>query len=166
MHYCVDPRLSALGVRCLHGVGDEPLTHMESGTPDDYQARRIALFVPEAGVDVVVGKSFILESNFEELNGVDFAKGCYVGQELTARTKYRGTVRRRLLGVTSGDALPAPGTAITTAGAEIGELRSACGQRGMALIRTDRLRDAGGDSAVVMAGDVRITPVKPDWLTI
>ena len=163
--YAVDPRLAALGVRCIHPVGDDPLAVHAEGTLDDYAAHRMALAVPEGGTDVLIDKSFILESNFEELNAVDFEKGCYVGQELTARTKFRGTIRRRLFGVTASGDLPEAGTPITVGSAEIGELRSARKGHGIALIRTDRLEEAGGAAAEVMAGDVRVTPVKPDWVS-
>lgn len=159
---CIDPRLARLGARIVH-PRDQPVARpgFDAGTLEDYQAHRIALAVPEGGSDVLVDKSFILESNFEELNAVDFGKGCYVGQELTARTKFRGTVRRRLFGVTADGPLPAPGTPITAGSAEIGEMRSAVDGRGIALIRTDRLAEAG--DTPLLAGDVRITPVKPDW---
>ena len=160
---CVDPRLAALGVRLVHPAEEPPhLDGIGAGTPDDYHAHRLALAVPEGGRDVLVDKSFILESNFEELNGVDFDKGCYVGQELTARTKFRGKIRRRLHGVTARTALPPPGTPITAGGAAIGEMRGAMAGRGIALIRTDRLQ-AAGPEAEIMAGGVGVVPIKPDW---
>ncbi len=160
---CIDPRLAALGVRVVHPRGAPPApAGFAAGTAADYQAHRLALAVPEGGRDVLVDKSFILESNFEELNAVDFEKGCYVGQELTARTKFRGTIRRRLFGVTASGTLPPAGTPITAGTAEIGEMRSSSGGRGIALIRTDRLDEAGPD-ARLLAGDVDIVPVKPDW---
>lgn len=159
---CIDPRLARLGARIVHPRG-EPIVRagFATGTAADYQAHRIALAVPEGGTDVLIDKSFILESNFEELNAVDFEKGCYVGQELTARTHFRGKVRRRLFGVTADAPLPAPGTPITAGSAEIGEMRSAVDGRGIALIRTDRLEEAGATE--LLADGVRITPVKPDW---
>jgi len=160
---CIDPRLAALGARVLHPRAQPPAHDgFAAGTLDDYQAHRLALAVPEGGSDVLIEKSFILESNFEELNAVDFSKGCYVGQELTARTKFRGTIRRRLFGVTADGALPPPGTPITAGSAEIGEMRSHHEGQGIALIRTDRLEEAGAD-AVLLAAGVAITPVKPDW---
>ncbi len=160
---CIDPRLAALGVRIVHPAAT-PLARdgFAPGTLEDYQAHRLALAVPEGGSDVLVEKSFILESNFEELNAVDFNKGCYVGQELTARTKFRGTIRRRLFGVTAEGALPPPGTPITAGSAEIGEMRSARDGIGIALIRTDRLEEAGADTPL-HAGDVTITAHKPAW---
>ena len=160
---CIDPRLPALGGRVVHPRTDPPApAGFADGTLEDYQAHRLTLAVPEGGSDVLIEKSFILESNFEELNAVDFSKGCYVGQELTARTKFRGPIRRRLFGVTGDGALPPPGTPITAGSAEIGEMRSAKGARGIALIRTDRLEEAGAD-AVLSAGGVTITPYKPEW---
>tara|TARA_B100000676_G_scaffold310423_1_gene376907 strand:- start:174 stop:1184 length:1011 start_codon:yes stop_codon:yes gene_type:complete len=163
--HAVDPRLANLGVRSIHPVGSAPCSDVAESTLEDYEAHRVALAVPEGGTDVLVDKSFILESNFEELNAVDFEKGCYVGQELTARTKFRGTVRRRLFGIEAQGDLPPAGTPITVGSAEIGEVRSARKDRGIGLIRTDRLEEAGGSDAEVMAGDIPITPVKPRWVS-
>lgn len=163
--YAVDPRLSAMGVRAIHPVGTTPFAEAAEGSLHDYENHRMALAVPDGGTDVLVDKSFILESNFEELNAVDFEKGCYVGQELTARTKFRGTIRRRLFGITAEADLPPAGTPITVGEAEIGEVRSGLGNHGIALIRIDRLDEAGGDDARVMAGDIAIKPVKPSWVS-
>ena len=160
---CIDPRLAALGARIVHPRQDPPAHEgFAPGSLEDYQVHRLGLAVPEGGSDVLVEKSFILESNFEELNAVDFSKGCYVGQELTARTKFRGTIRRRLFGVTADGALPPPGTPITAGTAEIGEMRSGHAGRGIALIRTDRLEEAGPD-AVLTASGVTVRPSKPGW---
>lgn len=159
----VDPRLAAMGVRAIHPGGSTPFAEAAEGTLRDYEHHRMALAVPDGGTDVLVDKSFILESNFEELNAVDFEKGCYVGQELTARTKFRGTIRRRLFGITADADLPPAGTPITVGEAEIGEVRSGMGNHGIALIRIDRLDEAGGDKAEVMAGGVRVTPIRPAW---
>ena len=163
--HAVDPRLADLGVRSIHPAGSAPCPDLAEGTLEDYEAHRVALAVPEGGTDVLVDKSFILESNFEELNAVDFEKGCYVGQELTARTKFRGTIRRRLFGIEAQGDLPPAGTPITVGSTEIGEVRSARKDRGIGLIRTDRLEEAGGSDAEVMAGDIPITPVKPRWVS-
>jgi len=160
---CIDPRLAALGARMVHPRESAPrLEGFAQGELADWDAHRLALAVPEGGRDVLVDKSFILESNFEELNAVDFEKGCYVGQELTARTKFRGTIRRRLFGVEADGALPPAGTPITAGSAEIGEMRSAIDGRGIALIRIDRLEEAGPDAAL-RAGEVAIRQKKPDW---
>ncbi len=165
--YLVDPRLADLGVRCLHPANEDPFSSCTTvqGSMEDYQQHRIVHAVPEGGSDIIVNSSFALESNFEELNAIDFEKGCYVGQELTARTKFRGTVRRRLFGIEAqASNLPESGTAITANGIEIGTLRSSVGSRGIGLIRKDRLEELGGDDADVLAGDIPVTPKKPAWV--
>jgi folate-binding protein YgfZ len=139
----VDPRLTALGARAVLPVEDVASTMAELGASPlpaaAYEACRLAHGVPASSDDLVVQKSLLLESNFVELAGVAFDKGCYVGQELTARTKYRALVRKRLLPVRVDGPLPAPGTPLLLSGREAGEMRSAAGDRGMALVRLDSL---------------------------
>ena len=106
-------------------------------------------------------RSLLLESNFVELSGVAFDKGCYVGQELTARTKYRALVRKRLLPVHVDGPLPVPGTPLMLVGREAGEMRSGLGERGIALVRLEALKDG---MPVLEAGESRVTPEWPDWL--
>ncbi len=84
-------------------------------------------------------KSVLLEAGFDELDGVSWTKGCYMGQELTARTKYRGLLKRRLVPVSALSDLPAPGTPVTRGGAEVGTLRSCHGPLGLALLRIDAI---------------------------
>ena len=161
----VDPRLAGLGVRMIHPADrPAPFAGDRIGTPEDYQAHRLELGVPEGGRDVLVDKSFILESNFEELNAIDFNKGCYVGQELTARTKHRGTIRKRLFRVDVAGDLPPAGTPIMAGSAEIGEVRSGHGKTAIALIRTDRLEEANEKGDALVAAGTALTPVKPDWV--
>jgi len=161
----VDPRLTKLGVRMIHPVdAPAPFAGDSAGTLDDYEALRLELGVPEGGRDVLVDKSFILESNFEELNAVDFTKGCYIGQELTARTKHRGTIRKRLFRVDVAGDLPPAGTPIMAGDAEIGELRSGRGHMAIALIRTDRLEEAADKGDALVAGGTPVTATKPDWV--
>ena len=132
---CADPRLAALGFRKITTApppeGDEAA----------YHAHRIALGVPDSA-DLPSETLFPLDCNFEELHGVDFDKGCYVGQELTARMKHRATARRRILPVAAASALPPAGTPLSLGAAEIGELRGSIGASGLAIIRLDRLGDA------------------------
>ncbi len=133
-----DPRLPALGFRAA-----------QTTTADDnavvYNTHRIALGVPDSS-DIAPETFFPLDCNFEELHGVDFAKGCYVGQELTARMKHRATARRRILPV-SGPTLPPPGTSLTLGGTEIGDMMGSINGHGLAIIRLDRLGDATEASA-------------------
>jgi hypothetical protein len=161
----VDPRLAALGVRAL--LPTESVMQAMAGLDFDplpadvYETARLAAGVPASSSDLVVQKSPLLESNFVELAGVAFDKGCYVGQELTARTKYRALVRKRLLPVHVDGPLPAPGTPLMLAGREAGEMRSGAGGRGMALVRLEAL---GADMPTLEAGESRVTPVWPAWL--
>ncbi len=159
----IDPRLAALGVRIIHPADSPVYADIADMPADAYDSHRLALSVGEATLDILVGKSFALESNFDHLNAVDFNKGCYVGQELTARTRYRGTVRRRLYRVVSseGGCLPDPGTLITAGKTEIGEMRSSRDATGIALIRTDRLEEAG--KREIRAGATALVAERPGW---
>ena len=160
----VDPRLAELGVRfilpaetaasTLAGLG------LAEGTPEDYDAVRIPLGVPDSSRDIIVEKSTLMESGFDELNGISWDKGCYMGQELTARTKYRGLVKRRLVPVTTDGPLPPPGTPIVRNGREVGELRGGIAGHALALMRVDAL---DGDDGPLTADTTTVTPRKPAW---
>jgi folate-binding protein YgfZ len=147
-----DPRLAALGPRTIGAAAEMPaLSHSAA----DYHAHRLALGVPE-GKDFGSDRMFALDAGLDELHAIDFQKGCYVGQELTARMKHRSTSRKRLLvvegPVAEGDELRADGHAI-------GEVVSVpCEGRGFALVRLDKL------GAQVTAGDRSVTLVRQNWL--
>jgi folate-binding protein YgfZ len=128
----------------------------------DYDRLRLSLGVPDGSHDLVPEKSILLESGFDELNGVDWQKGCYIGQELTARTKYRGLIKKRLFPVRIDGAPPDPGALVTLDGREAGEMRSSRGDVGLALLRLDAVR-AGGR---LIAGDATVTPAQPGWMRI
>ena len=164
---CVDPRLAALGVRAYLPAADAPAAlaaaGFRSGDPADYERLRLSLAVPDGSRDIPVDKGFLLESNFEELNGIDFQKGCYVGQELTARTKYRGTIRKRLFGVEVDGPLPEPGTPIKLGDVEVGTMRSGLGAAGLALLRLEQVERAAAAGQKLTAAGATLTPVKPDW---
>jgi folate-binding protein YgfZ len=165
----VDPRLPRLGVRALlpketasatlAALGFEPIER------DAYERLRLTLGVPDGSRDLVVDKATLLESGFEELNGVDFGKGCFIGQELTARMKYRGLVRKRLLPVTFAGAPPPAGTVIRLGQREAGEMRSGIEGQGLALLRLEHVEKAKADGMPLMAGDTEILPVVPPWAT-
>jgi len=161
-----DPRIAALGARLL--VPRESLAVLEAAgfgtaTAGDYDRWRLSLGIPDGSRDIEVEKGFLLESNFEELHGVDFDKGCYVGQELTARTKYRGVVRKRLMRVDVEGPLPAPGTLVLLGESEAGEMRSGRDGVGLALIRLEHWEQARSSGAPLVAGEAKLTPVKPAW---
>jgi hypothetical protein len=153
-----DPRLAALGMRSI-GSREEMPARLAGASV--YHAHRLALGVPEAE-DFGSDKMFALDAGLDELHGVSFEKGCYVGQELTARMKHRGTARKRLLTVAAADALPPADTPVTANGASLGEIVSIHGTRGFALIRLDRLEEAQG--VALEAGGVPVTLTKQDWL--
>lgn len=148
-----DPRHTALGWRAYveknevagHLAGVAPMTE------DDWLALRIEHIVPETGIELIPDDSYILESGFEQLNGVDFAKGCYVGQEITARMKHKTELRKGLARVKTDSAMPDIGTPITVDGKPVGTLYSSLNGVGIAYLRFDR---AGGE---MQAGDARLT---------
>jgi folate-binding protein YgfZ len=159
----VDPRLAALGVRvvapreaaakALRDAGFAPAAFA------DWDRLRLVLGVPDGSRDLPVEKAILLESGFDELNGVDWKKGCYIGQELTARTKYRGLVKKRLMPVAIEGAIPAPGTVIRMGDAEAGELRSGRDGIALALLRLDAV--ASGQA--LEADGAPVKPLKPGW---
>ncbi|HEY4249963.1 MAG TPA: folate-binding protein [Roseomonas sp.] len=151
-----DPRLPAAGFRVL---ATEPVA--TDATPEDWDRHRLALGLPEAG-DLEPEGTILLEAGFDELSGISWTKGCYMGQELTARTRYRGLLKRRILPVQVQGALPAPGTPVTdAAGAALGELRSGRDGRAMALLRLQAL-----DGRALTAGEARVAPDVPGWVKL
>jgi folate-binding protein YgfZ len=162
----VDPRLAEAGLRAWLPVGAEALLCDIGLSPaecDLWDRHRIGLGLPDGSRDLVPDKAILLENGFDELNGVDWQKGCYLGQELTARTKYRGLVRKRLLPVDIDGPPPGPGTPLLFGQAEAGEMRSHAGNRGLAMIRLEILDQLGADGGRLRAGDTRLTPRKPAW---
>jgi hypothetical protein len=160
----VDPRLAALGARAIL-PRDAALSALAGFAPAElaaYDRMRLGHGVPDGSRDLVPEKSLLLESGFDELHGIDWNKGCYIGQELTARTRYRGLVRRRLVPVAIDGPPPAPGTLVTADGREVGEMRSACDGLGLALLRLE----AAHSATPLQAGDARLTPQLPDWLRL
>jgi folate-binding protein YgfZ len=157
----VDPRLAALGLRALlpREAIEPALAELgaEPGALIAWEQARIAQGVPDGSRDMQVEKATLLENGFDELGGVDWKKGCYMGQELTARTKYRGLVKKRLVPVRLDGPAPAPGTPVLKDGKEVGEIRSGAGDAALALLRLDAL------DAELSAGDARVTPEKPAW---
>jgi tRNA-modifying protein YgfZ len=163
----MDPRLARLGARALLPTDRAPALLAELGLEEveraAYERLRLTLGVPDGSRDLVVEKATLLESGFEELNGVDFAKGCFVGQELTARMKYRGLVRKRLMPVTFAGPPPPPGTIIRLGEREAGEMRSGIDGQGLALLRLEQVERARAEGAPLLAGATEIRPVAPAW---
>jgi folate-binding protein YgfZ len=166
-HVFADPRLAALGVRLIHpadvAVEAELRTFGAVATGSEaYAGWRLAMGVAEA-VEVGQEAFFALEANLEDLHGVDFKKGCYVGQELTARMHLKNALRQRLLPVSSPQILPAPGAPVTSAdGVELGALVHSSGARGLAMLRLDRLEAA--QEGELLAGQTPLSVQWPAWL--
>jgi len=152
-----DPRLAAAGQRVwLPAPPDMPLSEFPV-----WDARRIALGLADGSRDMVPEKTILLEAGFDELHGVDWDKGCFMGQEVTARSKYRGQIKKRLVPVEIAGAAPEPGTILTLDGQEAGEMRSHQGDMGLAVIRLDSL-----ERGPLSAGETRLTPKIPDWVRL
>jgi tRNA-modifying protein YgfZ len=157
-----DPRLAVMGFRLLVPK-DTDLADLscDPASEDDYRALRIKLGVPEGGRDYAYGDAFPHEALFDQLNGVDFAKGCYVGQEVVSRMEHRGTARKRIVRVDAAVPLPAAGTSIEAGGVAIGTLESVSGGTGLAMIRLDRAEAAGSVGKTLTAGGVKIAMRRP-----
>ena len=162
-----DPRLPALGMRIMVPPHLAAATATELGArlveADEYEAHRIALGVPGGGVDFAYGDAFPHETDMDQLGGIDFEKGCYVGQEVVSRMQHRGTTRTRAVPVRYDGAAPEAGSAVTAGDRAIGTMGSASGGYGVALLRLDRADEALSKGATISAGAVPIHLVKPDW---
>jgi folate-binding protein YgfZ len=162
-----DPRLPALGQRMMLPP------HLEKTVAEDlaaeladasaYEAHRISLGVPRGGLDFTYGDAFPHETDMDQLAGVDFDKGCYVGQEVVSRMEHRGTARNRIVPVTSDSFAPDAGVPVMAGDKQIGTTGSHAGGRGLAMIRLDRLADARAAGVPLVAGGVPIEARKPDW---
>jgi folate-binding protein YgfZ len=162
-----DPRLPALALRCLlppHLAG-EAATDLgaERVDPSIYEAHRIALGVPRGGLDFSYSDAFPHETDMDQLGGVAFDKGCFVGQEVVSRIEHRGTARNRIVAVTYAGFAPEPGTPMSAGGKALGTLGSTAAGRGVAMLRLDRLADALAAGTPLVAGGIEMRAVKPAW---
>ena len=152
-----DPRLSALGLRILlQAEADARNLGCTIAAEDEYHAHRIALGVPEGGRDYAFGDAFPHEAMFDRLAGVDFDKGCFIGQEVVSRMEHRGIARKRIVGVEGEGPLPPSGTEITAGGAPVGTLGSVSEHSGLALLRLDRAEEAKAAGLPLRAGEVTV----------
>ncbi|HEY3814053.1 MAG TPA: folate-binding protein [Caulobacteraceae bacterium] len=150
-----DPRLPALGGRAY---GDE--VESETASEDDYDAWRLSLGVPDPARDCEVDRSFLIEADFDLLHGIDFQKGCFVGQETTSRMKRRGQIRSRTVPITFEGPPPAQGAEILAGDLRAGEVLSGREGRALALVRLDRVENA---ELTVDGRSVRVE--FPEWMT-
>ena len=151
-----DPRLPEAGWRIL---SDTPLA--ANGTAADWDLHRLGLGLPDGSRDLEAEKSTLLEAGFDELHGVSWIKGCYMGQELTARTKYRGLLKRRLVPVRIEGPVPEVGTPVLREGVDAGTMRSGRPGVGLALLRLDAIGAAG-----LACGNATLRPMPPPWMAL
>jgi len=147
-----DPRLPALGGRRW---GDQSET---DATEADWQAHRLTLSVPDPTADTLQDKTYPIEADFDLLNGIDFHKGCFIGQETTSRMKRRGTIKNRMMAITFDGPAPERGAEVLNGDMRAGEVMTGAEGRAIALMRLDRME---GD-LTVEGRSVRVA--KPDWI--
>jgi folate-binding protein YgfZ len=162
-----DPRLPALGMRIMLPP------HQAREAADDlgadlvaaeaYEAHRIALGVPRGGEDFAYGEAFPHEADMDQLAGVDFHKGCYVGQEVVSRVEHRNSARSRIVPVAYDTPGPAAGLPVMAGEKQVGTFGSAANGRGLALLRLDRVADALSQDTPLTCGGTALRVVKPDW---
>ena len=161
-----DPRAEALGHRILapHDLVAKvtALIGADVVEPGAYEAQRIACGVPRGGLDFIYGDAFPHETNMDRLNGVDFDKGCYVGQEVVSRMQHRGTARTRTVKIVLDGPAPEAGASILAGDKPVGTIGSTAGEAGLALVRTDRVADALAAGQPLTAGGLSLRLADPD----
>jgi len=164
-----DPRLAGLGMRCMlppHLASDAAADLAATLTDaDDYEAHRITLGAPRGGLDFYYNDAFPHEADMDQLNGIDFDKGCYVGQEVVSRVEHRGTARKRVVPVAFEDFAAEAGVVVKAGDTDIGLMGTSVrgGGRGLAMLRLDRVGDALAAGTPLMSGGMMLRPVKPAW---
>ena len=162
-----DPRLPALGLRVLlpPHLAAEAAADLGAELVDEttYDAHRIALGVPRGGQDFIYGDTFPHEANMDQLGGVDFEKGCYVGQEVVSRVEHRNSARSRLLPVAYDKFAPDEGLPVMAGDKQVGTVGSAASGHGLALMRLDRVADALAAGEALTAGGIALKLAKPAW---
>ena len=164
-----DPRLAALGTRCMlpphlaaEAAADLGATLVAAS---EYEAHRITLGAPRGGLDFNYNDAFPHEADMDQLNGIDFEKGCYVGQEVISRVEHRGTARKRVVPVAFDDFASEVGVPALAGEVAVGVMGSSVpgSGRGLAMLRLDRAAEALAAGKPLMSGGMVLTPVKPHW---
>lgn len=159
-----DPRNPDLGHRLVLPAGRLAEIPAETAPIEAYHAHRIALGVPEAGLDYPLSDTFPHEALYDQLASIDFKKGCFIGQEVVSRMQHRGTARKRAMRITSDEPLQ-PDTEITVGDATIGTIGSTAGTTAIAMLRLDRASEAAAKGTQLTAATARVTLAPPDWIT-
>jgi tRNA-modifying protein YgfZ len=162
-----DPRWPTLGLRVILDSEGAEAAAAELGAqltdPQLYEAHRIALGVPSGGLDFAYGDAYPHEADMDQLNGIDFDKGCYVGQEVISRMEHRGRVRTRVVPVSYAGSPPQIGTPVRAGGKAVGTMGSTAAGRGLALLRLDRVEEALTASLTLEADGISLQVVRPSW---
>jgi folate-binding protein YgfZ len=156
-----DPRVAELGSRWVAPAGSVAA----DASAEDWHRHRVALAVPEGGVDFAFGDAFPHDAAMDSLNGIAFDKGCFIGQEVVSRMRHRGTARRRIVAIRAEGELPEIGAEINAGERPLGRLGSSADGRGIGLVRLDRTQAALGMGLPVRAGPVAISVTLPSWAT-
>lgn len=162
-----DPRLTNLGTRCVlpphlaaEAAADLAATLVEAKS---YEAHRIAQGAPRGGLDFHYNDAFPHEADMDQLNGIDFEKGCYVGQEVVSRVEHRGTARKRVVPVVYDEFAPEAGVVVKVGETEVGVMGSSAQGRGLAMLHLGRIGEALGAGQPILCGGIALHPVKPAW---
>jgi folate-binding protein YgfZ len=162
-----DPRHKGLGTRIVLPAEGAEATFRDAnfalGEALEWQKKRIALGVPEGGQDFTYGDTFPHEADMDQLGGVDFKKGCFIGQEVVSRMEHRGIARTRVVPIAYEHAAPLGGVEVKIGERSAGFVGSTANGRGLAKVRLDRVEEGLAAKERLSAGNVSITLVKPDW---
>ncbi|MBV9348845.1 MAG: folate-binding protein YgfZ [Pseudolabrys sp.] len=163
----IDPRLEALGSRVMLPPHLAAEAAKDLGADltdaDAYEVRRITLGIPRGGSDFAYGDTFPHEADMDQLGGIDFHKGCYVGQEVVSRVEHRATARNRIVPIDYGEFAPMSGLPVMAGEKTVGTLTATAKGRGIAMLRLDRLEDAQKQGTALTAGGITIEPLQPAW---
>ncbi len=156
-----DPRLPALGLRAIvpTDAANDAASDLGATLVDasEYDAHRIALGVPRGGIDFIYGDTFPHDADLDKLNGVDFRKGCFVGQEVVSRVEHRGTARNRIVPVAFDEHPAQDGVAVMAGDKTVGTMGSSAGKQGLAMLRVDRVTEAIDAGTPLIAGGITLT---------
>jgi folate-binding protein YgfZ len=162
-----DPRHAGLGTRIVLPAEGAAAALRDAGfalgDAEEWQHRRIALGIPQGGQDFTYGDTFPHEADMDQLGGVDFDKGCFIGQEVVSRMEHRGIARKRVVPVRYDGPAPIAGAEVKIGEQAAGYMGSAAGGRGLAMLRLDRVAEGLAAKAPLVAGGVALSPLKPDW---
>ncbi len=159
----IDPRIPGLGARAYLAPGAPMPDGVHEAGLEAYREHRIALGAPMGGLDFVYGDAFPHEACLDQLNGIDFKKGCYVGQEVVSRMEHRGTARTRVTPVVIDGLPPEIGAAVMAGDKTVGRMGSSVDGHGLALIRLDRAAEAREAGQPLIAGSAMLTVEKAAW---